>query len=152
MIKERAMDTYFLVFETILKYTMPIVLILLAGAIWWHSDLSKKEIQIKYEQGRAYLIEVRVRKVRSRVQNRSRRYYAIVDYTDKNNCMCTGKVSIPQLKFVNPGDVMTVLYDSENNTLYPASYAEKPKVQWTVVTILIIVGSIICILDQIGLF
>ena len=146
------MDTYFLVFETILKYLMPIVLILIAGAIWWHTDLSKREIRIKYEQGRAYLIEVKVRKVRSTVRNRSRRYYAIVDYTDKDNSMCTGKVSVPQLKFVNPGDIITVLYDSENNTLYPASYAKKPKVQWTVVTIFIIVGSIICILDQIGLF
>ena len=146
------MDTYFLAFETIFKYTMSIVLILLAGAIWWHSDLSKKEIRMKYEQGRAYLIEVRVRKVRSKVQHRSRRYYAIVDYTDKDNCMRAGKVSVPQLKFVNPGDVMTVLYDIENDTLYPASYAKKPKVQWTVVSILIIVGSIICILDQIGLF
>ena len=150
------MNTYFLVFETILQYTIPIVLIFLFGAILWNSDLSKKEIRIKYEQGRAYLIEASVREVRSRLvrvnKRTSRRYYAIVDYTDKHNCMRTGKVSVPQLKFVNPGDVMTVLYDSENNTLYPASYAKKPKVQWTVIIILIIVGSIICILDKIGLF
>lgn len=150
------MDTYFLVFETILEYTMPIVLILLAGAIWWHTDLSKKEIRTKYEQGRAHLIEAKVLKVRSQLvhgyKRMSRRYYAIVEYTDRHNCVRTGKVSVPQLTFVNPGDVMTVLHDSENNTLYPASYAKKPNVQWTVIAILVIVGSIICILDKIGLF
>lgn len=150
------MDTYFLVFETILKYTMPIVLILLAGSIWWHRDLSKKEIRTKYEEGRAHLIPAKVLKVRSQLvqgyKRWRREYYAIVEYADKHNCMRTGEVHVPELTFVNPGDVMTVLYDSENHAVYPASFTEKPKAKWTAIIILIVVGSIICILDLMGVF
>ena len=149
------MDMYFEIFEMILGPLLRIAMILLAGAIWWHYDLSRMEIRRKYEKGRIYFVDVKVLDVNHTISKGykgwNRNYYANVEYIDEHRCMHTGRVDISKFDFVNPGDILHVLYDPDIRKFYPAEAAKKPSTKWTIIKILIAVGLIICVLDWIDI-
>ena len=149
------MDTYFEIFTMIVGPLLRIAMILLAGAIWWHYDLSRMEIRRKYEQGRIYFVDVKVLNVRHTIskgyKSWHRNYYANVEYIDEHSCIHTGRVDISKFDLVNSGDVLHVLYDPDRTKFYPAAAAKKPSTQWTIIKILIAVGLIICVLDWIDI-
>ena len=145
------MDTYFEIFGMIVGPLLRIVITLLVGAIWWHYDLSRMEIRRKYEKGRIYFVDVKVVNVRHTISKGykgwNRNYYANIEYIDEHSCIHTGRVSISKFAFVNPGDILHVLYDPDIRKFYPAEAAKKPSTKWTIIKILIAVGLIICVLD-----
>ena len=147
------MEIYFEIFEMIVGPLLSIVMILLAGAILWHYDLSRMEIRRKYEKGRIYFVDVKVLDVKYTItkgyKGLNRNYYANVEYVDEHSCIHTGRVAISKFDFVNPGDVLHVLYDPDRTKFYPAEASKKPSTKWTIIKILIAVGLVICVLDLI---